>query len=98
MVKGSWVALVTSLVAMGCASGGAGEKGRAPGGDTRPAEISPVAPSLAGTSWIAEDIDGGGVVDRVRSTLAFEGDGRYRERGRVTGTSAPSSSAGTGSS
>jgi heat shock protein HslJ len=35
-----------------------------------------VAASLAGTAWIAEDIDGGGVADRVRSTLAFERDGR----------------------
>ena len=75
-MKGSWVALVTSLVAMGCASGGADERVPAPRGDTGPAESSPVATSLAGTAWIAEDIDGGGVADRVRSTLAFEGDGR----------------------
>lgn len=75
-MKGSWVAVVTSLVAMGCASGGADEKVAAPRGDSRPVERSPGAPSLAATAWIAEDIESGGVVDRVRSTLAFEGDGR----------------------
>jgi putative lipoprotein len=74
-MKGSWVALATSLVAMGCASGGVDETARAPR-DARPAESSPVATSLAGTAWIAEDIDGGGVADRVRSTLGFERDGR----------------------
>jgi heat shock protein HslJ len=90
-VKGSWATLVASLIAMGCASGGADEKARAPGGDTRPAAISPLAASLAGTSWSAESIDGGGVVDGVRSTLAFERDGRVSGSGgcnRYFGTAA----------
>ncbi|WP_431271687.1 YbaY family lipoprotein [Dankookia sp. P2] len=33
------------------------------------------APVLAGSDWIAEDIGGRGVVDRVRSSLSFTADG-----------------------
>lgn len=29
-------------------------------------------PELAGTSWVAEDIDGRGVMDRLQSTISFE--------------------------
>jgi heat shock protein HslJ len=39
-----------------------------------------VSGSLAGTSWIARDIDGRGVVDGVASTLTFERDGRLAGR------------------
>jgi heat shock protein HslJ len=30
------------------------------------------APNLAGTTWLAEDIDGRGVIDDLQSTLGFE--------------------------
>jgi len=29
-------------------------------------------PELGGTSWVAEDIDGRGVIDRLQSTISFE--------------------------
>ena len=32
--------------------------------------------NLVGTSWLAEDIDGRGVVDNLQSTLRFDTDGR----------------------
>ncbi len=32
--------------------------------------------SLAGTAWLAESIGGRGVVDRLQSTLRFDGEGR----------------------
>ena len=32
----------------------------------------PASPSLAGTSWLAEDIDGRGVLGGVQSTLLFD--------------------------
>jgi heat shock protein HslJ len=34
------------------------------------------APSLPGTGWVVEDIDGTGIVDRSRATLEFATDGR----------------------
>jgi heat shock protein HslJ len=37
-----------------------------------PADAAPI--DLAGTAWLAEDIDGRGVIDVARSTLSFEGD------------------------
>lgn len=33
-------------------------------------------PSLVGTVWVAEDIDGEAVLDRVQSTVEFPGEGR----------------------
>ena len=51
------------------------------GGDAAP--LPPVAPEppapparLAGTTWLAEDIDGKGVVDRAQSTIEFIDDKR----------------------
>jgi heat shock protein HslJ len=49
-----------TLLAVGCASAG----------PAPPAAVA-LAP-LEGTAWLAEDIDGGGVVDRVQSTLTFD--------------------------
>ena len=49
-----------ALLAVGCAAAGPAP----PTGVT-------LAP-LEGTAWLAEDIDGRGVVDRVQSTLAFD--------------------------
>ncbi|WP_165982334.1 YbaY family lipoprotein [Dankookia rubra] len=40
-----------------------------------PAPVAGAAPPLVGPDWVAEDIDGRGVVDRVRSTLTFGADG-----------------------
>lgn len=37
-----------------------------------PAESPPPAADLTGTTWVAEAIDGQGVLDQVRSTLAFD--------------------------
>ncbi|MFO1114016.1 MAG: META domain-containing protein [Rhodospirillales bacterium] len=36
---------------------------------------------LPGTAWLAEDIEGGGVLDRLRTTLSFLGDGRVSGNG-----------------
>ena len=49
-----------ALLAVGCSAAG----------PTPPAGAT-LAP-LEGTAWLAEDIDGRGVVDRVQSTLAFD--------------------------
>jgi heat shock protein HslJ len=57
-----------ALLALGCTSA-------AP---TAPAGVA-LAP-LEGTAWLAEDIDGGGVVDRVRSTLVFDAGQRVAGR------------------
>jgi putative lipoprotein len=46
----------------------------APSGAARSPADAPA--SLSGTSWVAEDIDGGGVLEAVRSTLTFESDER----------------------
>ena len=37
-------------------------------------------PSLVGTHWLAEDIDGGGVIDNAQSTLEFTSDNRVAGR------------------
>ncbi len=44
----------------------------------QPPTISPA--SLVGIWWVAEDIDGGGVLDRVQSTLTFESPQRISGR------------------
>ncbi len=51
------VGLVAGLFAAGCQAASSGSAGTL---------------DLAGTSWLAEDIDGRGVVDRLQSTLRFE--------------------------
>ena len=50
------IALATTGLVLGCRS-------------TKPAEP---AASLIGTSWVAEEIDGRGVVERVESTVSFD--------------------------
>ena len=56
---GAQAVLAALLLATGCASASA----------AAPAVFS--LPPLEGTAWLAEAIDGAGVVDRVPSTLAF---------------------------
>ena len=56
-----FVGLVAGLLAAGCQA-------------TDPKSGEPV--NLAGTSWLAEDIDGRGVMDILQSTLRFETDER----------------------
>jgi putative lipoprotein len=63
MVRFSALALCVALSACQTA---------APAGAAR----SPADVPLSGTSWIAEDIDGGGVLEAVQSTLTFESDER----------------------
>ena len=46
----------------------------APAGAAR--SLAGVPVSLSGTSWVAEDIDGGGVLEAVQSTLSFESEER----------------------
>lgn len=56
------------LLVAACTADGAGASGA--GGD-----------ALPGTAWLAEDIQGGGVLDRLRTTLSFLGDGRVAGTG-----------------
>jgi putative lipoprotein len=60
-------ALVGSLAACGVVGGDAAR--------TMPGPPAPPA-RLAGTAWVAEDIDGKGVVDRAQSTIEFIDDKR----------------------
>jgi putative lipoprotein len=60
-------ALVGSLAACGVVGSDAAR--------TMPAPGAPPA-RLAGTAWVAEDIDGKGVVDRAQSTIEFIDDKR----------------------
>jgi len=57
-----------ALLAVGCSAAG----------PAPPAAVA-LAP-LEGTAWLAEDIDGRGVVDRVQSTLAFDADQKVAGR------------------
>jgi heat shock protein HslJ len=57
---GACAALAALLLATGCAAA------------SFTAPVAFALPPLEGTAWRAEDIDGGGVLDRVPSTLAFE--------------------------
>lgn len=56
-MKGWPVALGLAVVLVGCRTAG---------------PAAPANASLAGTSWVAEDIDGRGVVGGVSSTLVFD--------------------------
>jgi putative lipoprotein len=56
-VKGGLAALGLAMVLGGCSTAG-------PAG--------PTSPSLAGTAWVAEDIDGRGVLGGAQSTLVFD--------------------------
>lgn len=42
---------------------------------------TPATTDLAGTRWLAEDIDARGVMDGAQSTLSFDGDGRVAGSG-----------------
>jgi heat shock protein HslJ len=55
--------LAAVLLVAGCRSAG-------------PAPAGPSAGGLVGTSWIAQEIDGQGVLDRAQSTLTFDVPGR----------------------
>jgi len=46
-----------------------------------PASTSTPKVDLVGGAWLAEDIDGGGVIDDAQSTLQFGNDGRVTGRG-----------------
>src|SRR5690242_15931167 len=46
-----------------------------------PASTSTPKVDLVGGSWLAEDIDGAGVIDDAQSTLQFGNDGRVTGRG-----------------
>jgi len=54
-----------ALLAIGCQCA-------QPGTQPQVMAATPAAPSLVGTSWTVEDIDGRGVIDRAQSTLTFE--------------------------
>ena len=41
----------------------------------------PAQTSLSGTSWLAEDIGGRGVIDRAQTTISFEPEGRVAGSG-----------------
>jgi heat shock protein HslJ/uncharacterized membrane protein/membrane-bound inhibitor of C-type lysozyme len=59
-------AMALCIALSACRSAAPADGARAPG----------EAPPLAGTSWVAEEIDGVGVVEGVQSTLVFESDER----------------------
>ena len=46
-----------------------------------PASVETSKAELIGSTWLAEDIDGGGVIDNAQSTLVFGTDGRVSGRG-----------------
>jgi putative lipoprotein len=46
-----------------------------------PASVETPKVELIGSTWLAEDIDGGGVIDDAQSTLVFGTDGRVSGRG-----------------
>jgi len=48
---------------------------------TEPASVQTPKVDLIGSTWLAEDIDGGGVIDDAQSTLVFGTDGRVSGRG-----------------
>jgi putative lipoprotein len=48
-------------------------------GETTTAETTP--PALMGSTWLAEDIGGRGVIDRARTTISFEPEGRVAGSG-----------------
>ncbi len=68
-------ALAAMLLASACAGGASGAAG---GGD-----------ALLGSSWLAEDIQGGGVLDRLRTTLSFVGEGSVSGTGGCNRYSGP---------
>lgn len=47
----------------------------------QPSSVSTPKVDLTGGTWVAEDIDGKGVIDNAQSTLVFGNDGRVSGRG-----------------
>src|SRR5690606_28664239 len=61
--------------------------------------LAPALPAAAGDTppageWLVEDIDGGGVIDRARTTLAFLDEGRIAGSGGCNRYNAPFTLAG----
>jgi heat shock protein HslJ len=55
---------------------------RWPGNASKGKELAAAAqPSLSGTSWLAEDIGGRGVIDNAQTTITFEAEGRVAGSG-----------------
>jgi heat shock protein HslJ len=55
---------------------------RWPGNPTKETTTAdPPRASLIGTSWLAEDIGGRGVIDRAQTTISFEPEGRVAGSG-----------------
>jgi putative lipoprotein len=52
-----------------------------------PASTSTPKVDLLGGTWVAEDIDGAGVIDDAQSTVQFGNDGRISGRGACNGYS-----------
>jgi putative lipoprotein len=52
-----------------------------------PASTSTPKVDLVGGTWVAEDIDGAGVIDDAQSTVQFGNDGRISGRGACNGYS-----------
>jgi putative lipoprotein len=52
-----------------------------------PASTSTPKVELVGGTWVAEDIDGAGVIDDAQSTVQFGNDGRISGRGACNGYS-----------
>ena len=69
-------ALAAMLLASACAGGAAGAAGDS-------------AAALPGTSWLAEEIERGGVLDRLRTTLSFNGEGSVSGTGGCNRYSGP---------
>ncbi len=81
------VAFTALAILLGCAD--AGVRGSAdltlfrwPGNSTKETAIADLAQaSLTGTSWLAEDIGGRGVIDEAQTTITFEAEGRVAGSG-----------------
>ena len=82
------VAFTALAILLGCAD--AGVRGSAdltlfrwPGNSTKETAIAadPAQASLTGTSWLAEDIGGRGVIDDAQTTITFDAEGRVAGSG-----------------
>jgi putative lipoprotein len=54
---------------------------RWPGNAAMGKELAAVQSPLIGTSWLAEDIGGRGVIDNAQTTITFDGEGRLAGSG-----------------